>query len=41
VTLQTAVCAFDEPGPLLAGAPWDWVIAAHVLYEPRNLPVLL
>jgi predicted nicotinamide N-methyase len=41
VTLETAVCAFDQPGPLLAGAPWDLVVAADVLYEPRNLPVLL
>jgi predicted nicotinamide N-methyase len=41
VTLQTAVCAFDQPGPLLAGAPWDLVLAADVLYESRNVPVLL
>ena len=41
VTLQVAVCAFEEPGPLLAGAPWDLVLAADVLYEPRNVPVLL
>jgi predicted nicotinamide N-methyase len=41
VTLQTAVCAFDQPEPLLAGAPWDLVLAADVLYEPRNVPVLL
>ena len=40
VTLQVAVCAFEEPGPLLAGAPWDLVLAADVLYEPRNVPVL-
>ena len=24
----------------LAGAPWDLVLAADVLYEPRNVPVL-
>ena len=41
VTLQTAVCAFDQPEPLLAGAPWDLVLTADVLYEPRNVPVLL
>jgi predicted nicotinamide N-methyase len=41
VRLQTAVCAFAEPGPLLAGAPWDLVVAADVLYEPRNVPELL
>jgi predicted nicotinamide N-methyase len=41
VPLQTAVCAFDRPEPLLAGAPWDLVLAADVLYEQRNVPVLL
>jgi predicted nicotinamide N-methyase len=41
VGLQTAVCAFAQPGPLLAGAPWDLVVAADVLYEPGNLPELL
>ena len=41
VTLRTVVCAFEDPGPLLAEAPWDLVLAADVLYEPRNVPVLL
>jgi predicted nicotinamide N-methyase len=41
VTLRTAVCAFDRPEPLLAEAPWDLVLAADVLYEQRNVPVLL
>jgi predicted nicotinamide N-methyase len=41
VRLQTAVCAFDRPEPLLAGAPFDLVLAADVLYEQRNVPVLL
>jgi predicted nicotinamide N-methyase len=41
VTLQTAVCAFDRPERLLAEAPWDLVLAADVLYEQRNVPVLL
>jgi predicted nicotinamide N-methyase len=41
VTLQTAVCAFDQPEPLLREAPWDLVLAADVLYEQRNLPVLV
>ena len=40
-TLATAVCAFDQPEPLLAEAPWDLVLAADVLYEQRNVPVLL
>jgi predicted nicotinamide N-methyase len=40
-TVGTAVCAFDQPEPLLAEAPWDLVLAADVLYEQRNVPVLL
>ena len=40
-TVATAVCAFDQPEPLLAEAPWDLVLAADVLYEQRNIPVLL
>jgi predicted nicotinamide N-methyase len=39
--VSTAVCAFDQPEPLLAAAPWDLVLAADVLYEQRNVPVLL
>jgi predicted nicotinamide N-methyase len=39
--VTTAVCAFDQPEPLLAAAPWDLVLAADVLYEQRNVPVLL
>lgn len=41
VTLETAVCSWAEPGPLLAGAPWDLVLAADVLYERRNVAQLL
>jgi predicted nicotinamide N-methyase len=41
VTLQAAVLAFDQPQRLLAEAPWDLVLAADVLYEHRNVPVLL
>jgi predicted nicotinamide N-methyase len=41
VTLQTALCTFDRPERLLAEAPWDLVLAADVLYEQRNIPVLL
>jgi predicted nicotinamide N-methyase len=40
-TLQTAVGAFDQPGHLLGEAPWDLVLAADVLYEQRNVPVLV
>jgi len=41
VTLQTAVAAFDRPQRLLEEAPWDLVLAADVLYERRNVPVLV
>jgi predicted nicotinamide N-methyase len=27
---------WDEPEPLLAGAPWDLVLGADLLYEARN-----
>jgi predicted nicotinamide N-methyase len=40
VPVRTVRCAFEDPGPLLAGAPWDLVLAADVLYEPRTGPVL-
>lgn len=41
VAVRTVRCAFEQPGPLLAGAPWDLVVAADVLYEPKTVPVLL
>ena len=41
VPVRTVVCAFERPDPLLAGAPWDLVLAADVLYEPKTIPVLL
>jgi predicted nicotinamide N-methyase len=41
VTLRTAVCSFDQPAELIAEAPWELVLAADVLYEQRNVPVLL
>jgi predicted nicotinamide N-methyase len=41
VTLQTALAPFDRPGRLLREAPWDLVLAADVLYERRNVPVLV
>jgi len=40
-SVRTVVCAFDQPEPLLAEPPWDLVLAADVLYEQRNVPVLL
>jgi predicted nicotinamide N-methyase len=39
--LRTAACSWTEPAPVLAGAPWDLVLAADVLYEARNTPQLL
>jgi predicted nicotinamide N-methyase len=41
VAVRTARCAFERPEPLLAGAPWDLVLAADVLYEPKTVPVLV
>ncbi|MFL6130355.1 MAG: class I SAM-dependent methyltransferase [Mycobacteriales bacterium] len=41
VAVRTVVCAFERPAALLAEAPWDLVLAADVLYEPRTIPVLL
>ncbi len=39
--LRTAACSWTEPEPMLAQAPWDLVLAADVLYEPRNVVQLL
>jgi predicted nicotinamide N-methyase len=39
--LDTLVCSWTEPAPLLESSPWDLVIAADVLYEPRNGDALL
>jgi predicted nicotinamide N-methyase len=41
VRLETLVCSWTEPAPLLARAPWDLVLASDVLYEARNADVLL
>ena len=41
VAVTTVRCAFERPEPLLAGAPWDLVLAADVLYEPKTVPVLV
>ncbi len=40
VLLETALVAWTEPDELLARAPWDWVLAADVLYENRNVEPL-
>jgi predicted nicotinamide N-methyase len=39
--VSTAVCSWSEPGPILARAPWDLVLASDVLYEERNVAPLL
>jgi predicted nicotinamide N-methyase len=39
--VDTLVCSWTAPEPLLAGAPWDLVLASDVLYERRNADLLL
>jgi predicted nicotinamide N-methyase len=39
--VETLVCSWTAPEPLLARAPWDLVLASDVLYEARNGDVLL
>jgi predicted nicotinamide N-methyase len=39
-SLETLVCDWAHPEPLLARAPWDLVLAADVLYERRNVDTL-
>ena len=39
--VETAVCSWSEPGPLLARAPWRLVLASDVLYGQRNVDELL
>jgi len=41
VSLQTALVDWAHPSELLAGAPFDLVLAADVLYERRNVVLLL
>ena len=40
VTVETAVCSWGDPAPLLARAPWDLVLAADVLYGQRGVDEL-
>jgi predicted nicotinamide N-methyase len=40
-SLETLVCSWTEPAPLLERGPWDLVLASDVLYEPRNGDALL
>jgi predicted nicotinamide N-methyase len=41
VALETLVCSWTAPEPLLERAPWDLVLASDVLYEARNADALL
>ena len=40
-TLETLVCSWTAPEPLLARAPYDLILASDVLYEARNGEALL
>jgi len=39
--VETAVASWAQPGALVAGAPWDLVLGSDLLYERRNVPLLL
>ena len=39
--IETKICDWACPEPLLERAPWDLVLAADVLYERRNADTLL
>jgi len=41
VELEALVCSWGEPEPLVRRAPWDLVLASDVLYERRNVDLLL
>jgi predicted nicotinamide N-methyase len=41
IVLRAECVRWDEPQPLLDGAPWDLVLCADVLYEQRNADLLL
>jgi predicted nicotinamide N-methyase len=36
LSIDTLVCSWSEPEPLLERGPWDLVLASDVLYEARN-----
>ena len=38
--IETVVCAWEAPEPLLERGPWDIVLAADVLYERRHVALL-
>jgi predicted nicotinamide N-methyase len=39
--VETARCSWADPAQLVVRAPWDVVLAADVLYEGRDVPLLL
>ena len=39
--IEVATAAWGSPDALLAAAPWDLVLAADVLYEDRNVDLML
>jgi predicted nicotinamide N-methyase len=39
--IETLVCSWTDPQPLIDRAPWDLVIGSDLLYEQRNVDVLL
>jgi predicted nicotinamide N-methyase len=41
VSIETLVCSWTAPEPLIERAPWDLILASDVLYEARNADVLL
>jgi predicted nicotinamide N-methyase len=41
IELELAVAGWTRPGPLLERAPFDLLLASDVLYERRNIPLLL
>jgi predicted nicotinamide N-methyase len=36
LSIETLVCSWSEPEPLLVRGPWNLVLASDVLYEERN-----
>jgi predicted nicotinamide N-methyase len=41
LSIETLAVSWTAPGPLVARAPWDLVLASDVLYEERNGEALL
>ena len=39
--IETLVCSWEAPEPLINRGPWDLVLAADVLYEKRHVALML